>query len=41
MSRIAKEEKETTEEIKQSLNELVGTIPEAQKTLEQLKNILK
>ena len=41
MPRITKEEKETTEEIKQSLNELVGTIPEAQKTLEQLKNILK
>ena len=40
MVNITKEERETTDEIKQSLDELVGTNPEAQKTLDQLKDIL-
>ena len=40
MASITKEEKETTDEIKHSLDELVGTSPEAQKTLNQLKDIL-
>ena len=40
MASITKEEKETTDEIKHSLDELVGTNPEAQKTLDQLKDIL-
>ena len=40
MANITKEQKETTDEIKHSLDELVGTNPEAQKTLGQLKNIL-
>jgi len=40
MANITKEERETTYEIKHSLDELVGTNPEAQKTLDQLKDIL-
>ena len=39
MANITKEEK-LTDEIKQSLDELVGTNPEAQKTLDQLRDIL-
>uniref|UniRef100_UPI0025D4FB48 N-6 DNA methylase n=1 Tax=uncultured Lactobacillus sp. TaxID=153152 RepID=UPI0025D4FB48 len=40
MASITKEEEETTNEIKQTLDELVGTNPEAQKMLNQLKEIL-
>ena len=41
MANITKKEKETTDEIKHSLDELVGTDSAAQKMLDQLKNILK
>ena len=40
MANITKEEEKLTDEIKHSLDELVGTNPEAQKTLDQLKDIL-
>ena len=40
MANITKEEKETTDEIKHSLDELVGTDSDAQKMLDQLKDIL-
>lgn len=40
MANITKEEEKLTDEIKQSLDELVGTNPEAQKTLDQLRDIL-
>ena len=41
MANITKEEEKLTAEIKQSLDELVGVDSEAQKTLEQLKDILQ
>ena len=40
MATITKEEEETTNEIKHSLNELVRKNPESKKVIDQLKNIL-
>ena len=40
MSNITKEQKEITDEIRHSLDELVGTDSDAKKMLDQLKNIL-